>query len=328
MDKLVYVLQCTSSSKHFEILRKATKGKVTKEVTLDYQAQHWSLLIPKSKIFTVSDSHWTVVGNNATYDVHCSEGCQGSCQQICRICNVCVHMYTCSCPCKYMCKHIQACLSSSTGSTHRIPAPTHSREFFSSNDDYSVLPDPDPQSAYDATASTSCNISDQHSLRRMQIMRELKEAAKAFTHAAKAFSSQSSTLQKEDVLQNLRQAKAFTRSLCSDHSQNRLAMHPENDYVPPNKHLLPQWFTFSTGIVSKRKARPAGERSRRSKWIKFTLSSAGNTDDQSRIALADKVEAAQGHPAAQDNPLSTMQQQGPVRKIPRSILKSCLSIQR
>ncbi|XP_064469189.1 uncharacterized protein LOC135383797 [Ornithodoros turicata] len=110
VDKLVYTLLTASKTNHLESVLEPVKGPLTKEKALITQAHQNGLLIPSDCIIQVDSEKWTVRCGSLTYEVTCVNGCQGKCRRICEQCNVCVHKFACSCPSRYMCKHIHACI--------------------------------------------------------------------------------------------------------------------------------------------------------------------------------------------------------------------------
>ncbi|CAN7997788.1 unnamed protein product [Ixodes hexagonus] len=111
LDKLAHTLLLTSETKQSEHFLKCTRGRNAREVALVLQAHQVALTIPPESITRLSDECWSVEDNGCVYEVSEVFTCQDACcPQRCEECEVCIHLYACTCPCTYMCKHIHACV--------------------------------------------------------------------------------------------------------------------------------------------------------------------------------------------------------------------------
>ncbi|XP_002402770.3 uncharacterized protein LOC8030770 [Ixodes scapularis] len=111
LDKLAHTLLLTSESKQCEHFAKCVRGRNAREMALVIQAHQVALSIPPEDITRLGDDRWSVEDNGGVYEVSEVFACRDtSCPQRCNECDVCIHLYACTCPCTYMCKHIHACV--------------------------------------------------------------------------------------------------------------------------------------------------------------------------------------------------------------------------
>lgn len=110
LDKLAHTLLLTSESKQCEHFVKCVRGRNAREMALVVQAHQAALSISPEWITRLSDDRWSIEDNGSIYEVREVFACQDTgCLQRCDECDVCLHLYACTCPCTYMCKHIHAC---------------------------------------------------------------------------------------------------------------------------------------------------------------------------------------------------------------------------
>ena len=114
LDKCIFVLLKLARDKGFERLVKIEKGKNTERIRLIRSRHQKSMELSFAQIeVTKEDNVWKLSSSDNSNVYHVTlqhEECLNVCSLCCPDCNVCVHMYTCTCPDSLIwatiCKHI------------------------------------------------------------------------------------------------------------------------------------------------------------------------------------------------------------------------------
>ena len=147
LDKCLQVLLKLARDKGFERLVKLEKGKNTERINMIRMRHKNSLNLPVSAVHTTDNPDTWAVDSSETGTVYSvtqlNKTCPYKCSTRCNECEICVHMFICSCPDALIkgsiCKHIhlvgRVCFNSTTG-MGSDPEPTHP-EADSSHESYS-----------------------------------------------------------------------------------------------------------------------------------------------------------------------------------------------
>ncbi|XP_065206325.1 uncharacterized protein LOC135835821 [Planococcus citri] len=110
IDKLLYALMSVVRDKHYQRVIKKTKKTPYKNISKIIQSHQNSANIDDIRIHN-NENTWIVKNKYVVHRI--TNVISACCQRICKSCNICVHMFTCSCynnAVDYnICKHIHAC---------------------------------------------------------------------------------------------------------------------------------------------------------------------------------------------------------------------------
>ena len=101
VDNLLYILMKISRDKAFDRLCKLQKGKISGRLTT-IRKRRWESSYQTLSYQSISKDgkEWNVksADGRQEYSVVCEhDACQQKCQIVCNYCQVCIHMYTCTC---------------------------------------------------------------------------------------------------------------------------------------------------------------------------------------------------------------------------------------
>lgn len=113
LDKLIQSLMEFLRHKHFDRLIKFEKGKVTGRIAVIQKRHNASKQLSLESVRNLDPDLWVVMSENqqCEYTVQqISEKCDENCGMRCNECNICVHLYSCTCPDSILqhtiCKHV------------------------------------------------------------------------------------------------------------------------------------------------------------------------------------------------------------------------------
>lgn len=239
LDKLVYMLLTAAKSRHLESILEPMKGPVTKDKALIMQAHQSGMLIPADSIQQVASDRWTVRCTSLTYEVTYVDGCHEKCRRVCEQCNVCIHKYSCTCPCRYMCKHIHACIINSIyGGTMDISHMTVSSpvtETAPATDEVIIIEavtDPMPEEIVEEELPVGFEL-DTTSTRRMELIQVLQELNEASANAWELLCTTDVQLpdNAEELITRLRMSEQDLRLFHTDSSGEASVTYMDHDYT-------------------------------------------------------------------------------------------------
>ena len=101
LDRLIQALMEFLRHKSFNRLIKFEKGKVTNRIAMIHKRHDASKSLSFEAVRGVDSCVWNVKSesepNEYTINQICEE-CSENCGMKCKECNICVHLYSCSCP--------------------------------------------------------------------------------------------------------------------------------------------------------------------------------------------------------------------------------------
>ena len=113
LDRLIHALMEFLRHKSFDRLIKFEKGKVTGRIAIIQKRHNASKSLPLDAVRVVDSCTYQVQSGSEPneYTIHqLSEECSENCGMRCKECNICVHLYSCSCPDSILqhtiCKHV------------------------------------------------------------------------------------------------------------------------------------------------------------------------------------------------------------------------------
>ena len=113
IGKLLYILMKVSKDKAFERLCKLEKGKITGRVATIRRRHEESKNICSELLNQCSENQWTVASSHGSnvYTVRKETNqCIENCQLQCKDCNICIHIFSCTCMDAILnytiCKHV------------------------------------------------------------------------------------------------------------------------------------------------------------------------------------------------------------------------------
>ena len=101
LDRLIHALMEFLRHKSFDRLIKFEKGKLTGRIAIIQNRHNACKSLPLDAVRIVDSCIWNVRSESEPneYTIHqLSEECSENCGMRCKECNICVHLYSCSCP--------------------------------------------------------------------------------------------------------------------------------------------------------------------------------------------------------------------------------------
>ena len=130
MDSCISVLLRYARDKAFDRILKLEKGKSTQRINAITKRHHASLQMSTDQVTTVDAATWEVSSSTKplTYTVRKhDDSCVLNCWLRCRVCSVCVHTFSCTCPDSLLhgtiCKHVHLVVRSAGNTQLNPPQP-------------------------------------------------------------------------------------------------------------------------------------------------------------------------------------------------------------
>ena len=146
LDQLIHILLKLARNKAFEQVQKVHKGKTTYRINeINRRHKESSKMISEGcHLQSISNKEWKISSQTTSgrmYTVHLeNQSCPFSCKLRCAACDVCIHMYNCSCVDSVVhttiCKHIHATcfLAKSTNNATSADSATESHSLTTASD--------------------------------------------------------------------------------------------------------------------------------------------------------------------------------------------------